>query len=224
MSAPSAHLFQSVGESSRPGGKSSAATITLLVVMILVLGLAIMYLFTRIRKQDQILDQVRRENQQQLQDQDVVQVVRHYVTSPQYQTHLVKTITPVVESLSLHYVQQYYPLVMQAYSAASQPVCSGGVCEFPEVTPVEQPAPVQHSDPAPSNQSEVPVQQPDPVQQIEPPLQSEPAPDPIALTTVIPNVADASPPVILDAEDPPSPPTSSSGKKRKKASKKPSKK
>ena len=86
--------------------KSSTAMSTLLVVMVLVLAVAIMYLFTRIRKQDQNVDRVRKENQQQLQDQDVVQIVRQFVNSPGYQSQVQKQVLPVVDAYCSYYHSQ----------------------------------------------------------------------------------------------------------------------
>ncbi len=67
-------------------GKSfkSGATITLLIAAAIVLGVAIMFLFARIRKQDRVLDRMRKETQQRLDDQDVVNIVQHYTSSPVY--------------------------------------------------------------------------------------------------------------------------------------------
>jgi hypothetical protein len=107
------------------GGRSSsnAATTTLLIVMILVLGIAIMYLLTRIRKQDRILDRLRKENQQQLQDDDVTQIMRHYINSTQYKANLQKTIE--------YYVQYYYASqYAQTIKELGESRCAAHCCDL----------------------------------------------------------------------------------------------
>jgi len=100
-------------------GKSSVATTTLLVVMILVLGVAVMYLLTRIRKQDNNIDKMRKENQQQLQDEDIVQITKAYLQSPEHLQSVHNTIGGLVQ----YYANAHYQQLQNYLQQQQQQTC-----------------------------------------------------------------------------------------------------
>ena len=91
-------------------------TTVLSVAIVLVLSLAIMYLFTRIRRQDRILDKQRRQHDQQLQDQDVVQIVEQYMHGPRGR----QQFQQVSDLYAQHYANSYLTQLTQLYSQQQQ--------------------------------------------------------------------------------------------------------
>jgi hypothetical protein len=104
-----------------PSAKTTGST-PVIVAIILVLGLAIMYLFTRVRKQDQAVERLRKENQQQLNDQDVMQLTKRYLQSQESYTYIRDTVAPLVDGLCLTYISREYPILLHLQSAAATSV------------------------------------------------------------------------------------------------------
>lgn len=139
---------------SAPAPKNAGGSTPVIVAIILVLGLAIMYLFTRIRKQDQVVERLRKENQQQLNDQDILQLTKRYVQSQECHAYLQETVVPMVaplvDMLCLTYVNRQYPVLAQIqqqhqqqqslYHAEASPMSEQA--HFSE--PLQAPPSVQH--------------------------------------------------------------------------------
>lgn len=134
--------------------KDRAGT-TVLVVTVLVLGVAIMYLMTRIRRQDRIVDKLRKETQQTLNDQDVVQIIDHYVHSQPYQ----QDVQRVSNHFAQHYTTQYAQHLEQLYSQRFDELRRQSATPTQPAADVE-PSPSSSSPPPPSPppQAEVDVQ------------------------------------------------------------------
>ena len=132
---------------SAPAPKNAGGSTPVIVAIILVLGLAIMYLFTRIRKQDQVVERLRKENQQQLNDQDILQLTKRYVQSQECYAYLQETVVPMVaplvDMLCLTYVNRQYPVlaqIQQQHHAEASPMSEQA--HFSE--PLQAPPSVQH--------------------------------------------------------------------------------
>src|SRR5579872_6965769 len=80
-----------------PNGTSNPnATITLFVLALLILTMGIMYLFTKLRKQNQVLEKMKQSNQQSLSDEDVIQLISQFMNSQQFQVYLQTKIASLI--------------------------------------------------------------------------------------------------------------------------------
>lgn len=103
---------------------TSLSSIGLLFAIGGVFCLAIMYLFTRIRKQDAVLDKMKKELQQQIQDQDIIQLTRGYLQSDDFK----QVLYPYVQCV----IHDQFPVLLKQLPQFQMP-------------PVQPPPPLQDS-------------------------------------------------------------------------------
>lgn len=94
---------------------------TLFALVLVALILAVIYLLTRLKKQDKKLEALKRETQQTLNENDIVQVFQHYISSPKSQPFLQQHIAPLILEQQMQQGHQHPKQDQHSHEQKSNP-------------------------------------------------------------------------------------------------------